>query len=45
VRPARDSTGIRVSSDLMIFYRVSDGLIVEHWMQMDVKDVVEQLTR
>jgi predicted ester cyclase len=38
-------TGKRVSSDLMIIYRVSDGLIVEHWLIMDVKDVVEQLSR
>ena len=38
-------TGKRVSTDLMIMYRVSDGLIVEHWLQMDVKDVVEQLSR
>lgn len=38
-------TGKRVSSDLMIFYRVRDGLIVEHWLQMDLKDIVEQLSR
>jgi predicted ester cyclase len=38
-------TGKRVSSDLMIFYRVRDGLIVEHWLQMDMKDIVEQLSR
>jgi len=38
-------TGKRVSSDLMIFYRVRDGLIIEHWLQMDMKDIVEQLSR
>jgi predicted ester cyclase len=38
-------TGKRVSSDLMIIYRVSDGLIVDHWLQMDMKDIVEQLSR
>ena len=38
-------TGKHVSSDLMIFYRVRDGLIVEHWLQMDMKDIVEQLSR
>ena len=38
-------TGKRVSSDLMIIYRVRDGLIVEHWLQMDMKDIVEQLSR
>jgi predicted ester cyclase len=38
-------TGKKVSGDLMLFYRVSDGLIVEHWMQWDMKAVVDQLTR
>jgi predicted ester cyclase len=37
-------TGKRVSGDLMLFYRISDGLIVEHWMQWDMKAVVDQLT-
>jgi predicted ester cyclase len=37
-------TGKRVSGDLMLFYRISNGLIVEHWMQWDVKAVVDQLT-
>jgi predicted ester cyclase len=27
----------------MLFYRISDGLIVEHWMQWDMKAVVDQL--
>jgi predicted ester cyclase len=38
-------TGKRVSSDLMIIYRVTDGLMVEHWLQMDMKDIVEQLSK
>jgi predicted ester cyclase len=37
-------TGKKVSGDLMLFYRVSEGLIVEHWMQWDMKAVVDQLT-
>ena len=36
-------TGKKVSGDLMLFYRISDGLIVEHWMQWDMKAVVDQL--
>lgn len=38
-------TGKQVSSNLMIIYRVKDGLIVEHWLQMDMKDIVDQLSR
>ena len=38
-------TGKQVSSGLMIIYRVKDGLIVEHWLQMDMKDIMEQLSR
>jgi predicted ester cyclase len=41
VRP----TGRRVSTDLMIFYRIRDGRIAEHWMQMDARDLIEQLTK
>jgi predicted ester cyclase len=37
-------TGKKVSGDLMLFYRIHDGLIVEHWMQWDMKAVVDQLT-
>jgi predicted ester cyclase len=37
-------TGKRVSSELMIFYRVGDGVIVEHWLQMDMNDIVKQLS-
>jgi predicted ester cyclase len=36
-------TGKKVSGDLMLFYRINDGLIVEHWMQWDMKGVVDQL--
>jgi predicted ester cyclase len=28
----------------MLFYRINDGLIAEHWMQWDMKAVVDQLT-
>jgi predicted ester cyclase len=38
------STGRSVSSNFMIFYRVADGLIVEHWIQLDIHDIVSQLT-
>jgi predicted ester cyclase len=38
------ATGRTVSSDFMIFYRVSDRLIVEHWMQLNVPEIVGQLT-
>jgi len=38
-------TGRRVSADLMIFYRMRDGRIAEHWMQMDARELIEQLTR
>jgi len=38
-------TGRRVSMDLMIFYRIADGRIAEHWIQMDTPDLIEQLTK
>jgi predicted ester cyclase len=38
-------TGKKVSGDLMLFYRISDGLIAEHWMQWDMAAVVDQLSR
>jgi predicted ester cyclase len=38
------TTGRHVSSDFMIFYRVDDGRIVQHWMQLDVHDILRQLT-
>jgi len=31
--------------DLMIFYRIADGRIAEHWIQMDTPDLIEQLTK
>jgi steroid delta-isomerase-like uncharacterized protein len=37
------ATGKTLSTDFMIFYRVSDGLIAEHWIQMDMKDMADQL--
>jgi len=37
-------TGKKVSGDLMLFYRINDGLIAEHWMQWDLKAVVDQST-
>jgi predicted ester cyclase len=36
-------TGKKVSADLMLFYRMQDGLIVEHWMQWDMNAVLRQL--
>jgi len=38
------ATGRSVSAPLMIFYRVADGHIVEHWLQFDGAAVVAQLT-
>jgi predicted ester cyclase len=37
-------TGKKVSADLMLFYQISDGLIVKHWMQLDMKALMDQLT-
>ncbi len=36
-------TGKSVSGDLMIFYRVNEGRIAEHWLQMDMAGLVERL--
>jgi predicted ester cyclase len=36
-------TGKYVTADLMIFYRVHDGRIVEHWLQMNNAALMEQL--
>lgn len=38
-------TGKRVSAELMIFYRIREGRIAEHWMQMDTRVLIEQLTK
>jgi predicted ester cyclase len=37
-------TGRDITADLMIFYRIHDGRIAEHWLQWDVKAVIDQLT-
>jgi predicted ester cyclase len=28
----------------MLFYRIADGRIAQHWMQFDVGSVISQLT-
>lgn len=38
------ATGRQISSDFMIFYRVADGKIAEHWMQLNVADIIGKLT-
>jgi predicted ester cyclase len=38
-------TGKTISTEFMIFYRVIDGLIAEHWIQVDMKDVANQLMK
>lgn len=35
--------GVTASSELMIFYRIKDGRIAEHWMQLDGAGLVAQL--
>lgn len=37
-------TGRHISSDFMVFYRVEDGRIVQHWMHLDIQDIIRQLT-
>jgi predicted ester cyclase len=37
-------TGKQVSGDVIIFYRIDDGRIAEHWIQWDAKALVDQLT-
>ena len=39
------ATGGKVWQDFMIFYRIRDGRIAEHWMQMDIRELVDQLTK
>lgn len=39
-----EPTGKQVSAPLMIFYRVGEGRIAEHWMEMNTADVIRQLT-
>lgn len=38
------ATGRDISSDFMIIYRLVDGMIAEHWIQMNAQEIVEQLT-
>jgi predicted ester cyclase len=38
-------TGRQVSIEFMIFYRIGDGRIAEHWMQMDTHSLIGQLTQ
>ena len=39
-----EPTGKTVSADLMSFYRLEDGRIAEHWLQMDNTGLMTQLT-
>jgi len=39
------ATGRSVSQNFMIFYRIEGGRIAEHWMEMDFREVVGQLTK
>jgi len=36
-------TGKHVSAEVMIFYRVREGRIAEHWIQMDTCGLIERL--
>lgn len=38
------ATGRYISSDFMIIYRIVDGMIAEHWLQMNAAEIVHQLT-
>jgi len=38
-------TGKQVSAPLMIFYRVEDSRIAEHWIQMNMADLLQQLSQ
>ncbi|MCW5850774.1 MAG: ester cyclase [Anaerolineae bacterium] len=37
------ATGKEVTMPLIIIYRIADGQIVEHWIQMDVFGLMQQL--
>ncbi len=37
------ATGKTVSAEVMLFYRVRDGRIAQHWMQMDGHALMQQL--
>jgi predicted ester cyclase len=36
-------TGKLATFDFMIFYRLSEGMIVEHWMQLNLRALRDQL--
>jgi predicted ester cyclase len=38
-----EATGKEVSAELLIFYKLVDGRIAEHWMQLDVMALMQQL--
>ena len=38
------ATGRVVSAGVMLFYRIADGRIAEHWMQIDAPAIMTQLT-
>ena len=38
------ATGREVTAGVMLFYRVADGRIAEHWMQLDTMAIMSQLT-
>ena len=38
-----EATGRTVSAPLMIFYRIADGRIAQHWLQFDGAGLVAQL--
>jgi len=38
-----EATGKSVTADLMIFYRIEGGRIVQHWMRFDAAGVIAQL--
>lgn len=37
-------TGREVTAGVMLFYRIADGRIAEHWMQLDTMSLMAQLT-
>lgn len=37
-------TGKEVAAEVMLFYRIADGRIAEHWMQLDTATLRTQLT-
>lgn len=43
LRATHKPTGKAVDAPLMLFYRIGDGKIVEHWMIMDNDTLMKQL--